>query len=161
MDCIWSFRECFRSMISIRLDPFWRKNHRNHAVFGSELHIVNEKFLYKYIVNTVWTQNGLSPCGKTAERNMYVSVRCDFEWNCFQIKMSNSKIFENGERSLIWISVWVNIMSIFMSPCIQVFSMAQCLSSPGNDMPETLTRARLPGGTTWVFSCHYIAVSNP
>ena len=124
-----SFRECLRSMISIRLDPFWRKNHRNHAVFGSELPTVNEKFLYKYIVYTVWTQNRLSPCGKTAERNMYVSVWCDFEWNCFQIQMS--KNFENGvKRSLIWISDRFNIMCIFMSPCIQVFSMAQWLSSP-------------------------------
>ena len=116
-----------------------------------------ETFLYIYFVYTVWTKNGLCRCEKTAERYMYVSVKCDFEWNFFQIQMTNSTNFENGhELSLIWISDRVNIMCIFVTVHPSVWesvnayrvSLAQWLKSTSNDMPEALTRARLPGGTT-------------
>ena len=140
----------------ICLDPFWRKSHRKHTLIASELYDT-KTFLYIYFVHTIWTKNGLCRCEKTAERYMYVSVKCDFEWNFFQIQMTNSTNFENGhELSLIWISDRVNILCIFVNVHPSVWesvnayrvSLAQWLKSTSNDMPEALTRARLPGGTT-------------
>ena len=64
LDCIGSFRECFGSMISIRPYPFWMKNHRNHAVLGSELTIFNENFFINILCIQFGSKMILAHVGK-------------------------------------------------------------------------------------------------
>ena len=154
-----SFWECLRSMISIYASiHFEGKATENIPLLRPSCMIPKRNFsLYIFFAYTIWTKNGLCRCEKTTERFMYASVKCDFEWNFFQIQMTNSTNFENGhELSLIWISDRVNILCIFVTVHPSVWesvnayrvSLAQWLKSTSNDMPEALTRARLPGGNT-------------
>ena len=159
---IFGLHEVFSRMFKIDdfyicLDPFWGKSHRKHALIASELYDTIKKLFFIYIL-----------CIQFGPKMVFADVRkqqkdtCTSQSNVILNEISfkfkcHSTNFENGyELSLIWISDRVKIMCIFVTVHPSVWesvnayrvSLAQWLKSTSNDMPEALTRARLPGGTT-------------